>query len=127
MDKKYIDLFINLAQATSATAEQVMKYDNEKNDEKGYNTSKLMRDDYNELAERLNKDEYTITKSDAAKLLVGAMIQANQLQDRINGLSKAMEAYQKELIPKLQAVVDATDDEAANTMANEKFVIKNNK
>ena len=68
-----------------------------------------------------------MNKGDAARLLVGAMIQVNQLQDRINNLKKAMSGYQTDVVPKLQSIVDeATDDEAAEKMANEKFIIKEN-
>ena len=55
------------------------------------------------------------------------MIQTNQLEDRINALRKAMTGYQTDVIPKLQEIVDHTeDDEAAAKLADEKFVIENN-
>lgn len=125
MDKKYIELFKDLAQATAATAESVMDYDRQKGDEKGLETATIMRDDYQKLVGRIDVAEYVISKSDAAKFLVAAMIQANQLQDRINNLKKAMTGYQTDVIPKLQAVVDAENDEAAIKIAEEKFVIEN--
>jgi hypothetical protein len=85
-----------------------------------------MRDDYEALYDRLN-DEYSLTKSDAAKLLVGIMIQLNHIQDRIAALRKAVTGYQTDVIPKLQDIVDnAESDEEAAKIANEKFVIENN-
>ena len=126
MDKKYVDLFRELARATAVSAEQVMDYDHEKEDEKGFETEKTMRDDYEALYDRLN-DEYSLTKSDAAKLLVGIMIQLNNIQDRIVALRKAVTGYQTDVIPKLQDIVDnAKSDEDATKIANEKFVIENN-
>lgn len=126
MDKRYIDLFKELARATAVSAEQVMDYDHEKEDEKGFETAKIMRDDYEALYDRLN-DEYRLTKSDAAKLLVGIMIQLNHMQDRIVALRKAVTGYQTDVIPKLQDIVDnAESDEDAAKIANEKFVIENN-
>lgn len=125
MDKKYITLFKDLAQATASSAETVMDYDREKNDQKGLETAQIMRDDFQDLANRIDTTEYIITKSDAAKLLVGAMIITNQLQDRINGLKKAMTGYQTDVIPKLQEIVDnANTDEEANELANKKFIIE---
>lgn len=125
MDKKYITLFKDLAQATASSAETVMDYDREKNDQKGLETAQIMRDDFQDLANRIDTTEYIITKSDAAKLLVGAMIITNQLQDRINGLKKAMAGYQTDVIPKLQEIVDnANTDEEANELANKKFIIE---
>ena len=127
MDKSYIDLFKVLAQSTVASAEQVMDYDREKGDESGYKTATTMRDDFQELTDRLDNAEYTLTKSDAAKLLVGAMIMVNQLQDRMKALKTSLAGYQTDLIPKLQKIVDeAKDDTEANEMADKNFIIENN-
>lgn len=124
MDKKYIELFKSLAQATAVSAEQVMDYDKAQNDEKGLQAATTMRDDFQELFNKID-DNFILTKRDAAKLLVGAMIQTNQIQDRINTLKKAMTGYQSDVIPKLQEIVDkAENDEMASQMANEKFIIK---
>ena len=126
MDKKYIELFKELARATAVAAEQVMDYDKAQNDETGYATAETMRNDYEALHDRLG-DDYALNKADAAKLLVGVMIQLNQMQDRIVALRKAATGYQTDIIPKLQEIVDktATDEEAAK-MAEEKFIIENN-
>ena len=126
MDKRYVTLFKDLAQATAASAEAVMDYDREKGDEKGLETATTMRDDFQTLTDRISEsgEAYNINKSDAARLLVGAMIQVNQLQDRINNLKKAMTGYQTDVIPKLQEIVDAENDKTASKIANEKFIIK---
>ena len=125
MDKKYIEVFKNLAQATAATAEQVMDYDRARNDENGLNTATTMRDDFQELADQIDQD-FKLDKSNAAKLLVAVMIQVNQVQDRINNLKKALVGYQTDLIPKLQAIVDASDDATASEIAEQKFILDNN-
>ena len=126
MDKKYIALFKELARATAVSAEQVMDYDKAQNDDKGFETAKTMRDDFQALADSLD-DNYVINKSDVARLLVAAMIQTNQLQDRINNLKKAMSGYQTDVIPKLQEILDnAETDEDAVKLANEKFIIQEN-
>ena len=125
MDKRYITLFKELAQATAVSAEQVMEYDRGKGDEKGLETATIMRDDYQNLVDSIvSADEnYQLNKADAARLLVGAMIQVNQLQDRINNLKKAMSGYQADVIPKLQEIVDLENDEDVAKVANEKFII----
>lgn len=126
MDKKYIELFKELTRATAVSAEQVMDYDHEKGDEKGFETAKTMRDDFEAFHDRLNED-YRMTKADGAKLLVGIMIQLNQIQDRITALRKAVAAYQTDVIPKLQEIVDnAQDDKEAAKIAEEKFIIEDN-
>ena len=127
MDKKYIGLFKELARATAVSAEQVMDYDHEQNDEKGFETAKVMRDDYEALHDRLT-DDYIMNKADAAKLLVAVMIQLNHLQDRLAAIRKATTGYQTDVIPKLQDIVDnAEDDDAVAKMAEEKFIIEDNK
>lgn len=123
MDKKYVTLFKELAQATAASAETVMDYDREKGDEQGLKTATIMRDDYQDLVSRIDVTEYVISKADAAKLLVGAMIMTRQLQDRINNLKSAMAGYQTDVIPKLQEIVDAETEEEAQQIANGKFII----
>jgi hypothetical protein len=126
MDKKYIDLFKELARATAISAEQVMDYDKAQEDEKGFETAKVMRDDYEALHDRLTED-YKMNKADAAKLLVGVMIQLNHLQDKITAIRKATTGYQTDIIPKLQDIVDNTEtDEEVAKMADEKFIIENN-
>ena len=127
MDKKYIELFKSLAQATAVSAEQVMEYDRQKNDEKGLETAQIMRDDFQALTERVSQENYTLSKADAAKLLVGALIQTNQLQDRIENLKRAMAGYQTDVIPKLQSVLEAETDEEVAKLANEKFIIEESK
>lgn len=127
MDKSYITLFNELARATAVTSEQVMDYDHEKGDEKGFQTAMTMRDDYEALKDRIN-ETYEMNKADAAKLLVAAYIQISQLQDRMEALKKALTGYQTDVLPKLQSIVDeAKTDEDAIKMANEKFIVEDNK
>lgn len=124
MDKKYITLFKNLAQATAVSAETVMEYDQQKNDDKGYETARVMRDDFQDLMGRVDVTEYVMSKADAAKFLVGAMVTANQIQDRITNLKNALAGYQTDIIPKLNEVLGAENDEKAASIAEEKFQIK---
>lgn len=126
MDKKYIELFAALAQANAASAEQVMDYDRQQGDTEGLEKATIMRDDFQDLADRLD-DKYEMSKADAFKLLLGAMVQVNQLQFKIDALKKAMTGYQTDVIPALQEITGkAETDEEAKKMANEKFIIKNN-
>ena len=126
MDKKYIELFKELARVTAVTAEQVMEYDEAQNDEKGLKTATTMRDDYETLHDSLDEN-YNLTKADAAKLLVATMLQLNRTQERIAALRKAATGYQTDLIPKLQEIVDnASSDEDVAKLAHEKFIIESN-
>jgi len=123
MDKKYVELFKELAKATAVSAEQVMDYDRAKNDEEGLKAAQTMRDDYNALHDKIN-DGTELDKTDFAMLLVGAMVTANQIQDRIATLQKAMAGYQTDLIPKLNKIIEAKTEDEVKKLAIEKFNIK---
>ena len=125
MDKKYITLFKNLAQTTAASAEAVMDYDREKGDEKGLEAATTMRNDFQALTDAINsaQDEYQMNRIDAARLLIAATIQVNQLQSRMNNLKQAIAGYQSDVIPKLQEIMDTENDDDVAALANEKFMI----
>lgn len=128
MHSKYLDLFKELTRATAVAAEQVMDYDQAKNDEKGFDTAKTMRDDFETLNEKLNDKSFdgTLTKAEYAKLLVGCYVIVGNLQDRIEALRKAVAGYQSDLVPKLSKIIEAEDDESAQKIADEQFVIETN-
>jgi len=100
----------------------------QKNDEKGFDTAKTMRDDFEALNEKLNDKSFdgTLTKAEYAKLLVGCYVIVGNLQDRIEALRKAVAGYQSDLVPKLSKIIDAEDDESAQKIADEQFVIETN-
>lgn len=126
MDKKYVELFKELAHATEVSAEQVMEYDKSKNDSTAYDAAVTMREDFSRLYDALRAEDYdgTFTRAYAAKLLVACYVTVGQLQDRINNFKKAIAGYQTDLIPKLNEVLNAASDEEAQQIADEKFSIK---
>ena len=126
MDKKYIDLFKELAKSTTMSAEKVMDYDLKKQDKEGYVTAQTMRDNYSELNNRIEEEgeDYILNKSDSAKLAVATLITISQFKDQIKLLQNAINGYENDILPKLQALVDLEDDFEISKIANEKFVIK---
>lgn len=132
MDKKYVELFKTLAQSTAVAAEQVMEYDKQKNaSEEEYNAARKLRDDFESLKDKITEagDEYIPNHMDITLLLAGTYIQISHLQDRAEALKKALAGYQTDLIPKLQSIMEEAkdNDELVKQMANEKFVIEENK
>ena len=125
MDKKYLQLFTELAHAIETLSEQVMEYDRQKNDEKGEQTAQSMRDDYAKLYDKLRGDNVVLTRSEYAKLLVAAYIVVNNIEDRIKGERKAIEGYKIDIIPKLSRINDETTNDAdASALAEEIFKIQ---
>ena len=81
MDKKYVTLFKELAQNAAVSAEMVMDYDHELKDEQGLKVATTMRDDFQNLADRVAEagENYVVNKADAAKLLVSSLMLINQM------------------------------------------------
>lgn len=103
-----------------------MDYDKAQNDEKGLETAEMMRDDFAALHDKLGTNE-PLTKAEYAKLLVAAMIVANNIEDRIKSERKAIEGYKIDIIPKLSRINDeTTTDEEARKLADEIFKIQEN-
>ena len=127
MNKKYIELFQEMAKAMATSAETVADYNKQQNDEKGETTAFQMRDDYQALADKIKEFDvdYVPTKNDCAKLIVAAMVLVNQLQDKITAYKNAVTGYQTDVIPKLRDIVDNATDDNIVEMIEEKFNIKN--
>lgn len=127
MHSKYIELFKEIANATAISAEQVMDYDKQKDDAKGYEAAETLHKDFIGLYDKIRDKNFDgqLAREDFARLLVGTLIIMNQLNDRITALKKAMTGYQTDIMPKLQDIVDNTKtNEEAMAMAEEKFSIK---
>lgn len=127
MHSKYIELFKEIANATAISAEQVMDYDKQKDDAKGYEAAETLHKDFIELYDKIRDKNFDgqLAREDFARLLVGTLIIMSQLNDRITALKKAMTGYQTDVMPKLQDIVDNTKtNEEAMAMAEEKFSIK---
>lgn len=129
MDKNYIELFKEISQAAEIAAERVMAYDKDINDESGYKTAKMMYDDYCTLKDRLSQDNIErIDRQDYIKLLLGAMIVSQNLEDMVTKQQSTIKAYKNFIIPKLQRIMDETKtDEEADALAQTLFVTKDEK
>ena len=127
MNKKYIELFQEMAKAMATSAETVADYNKQQNDEKGEATAFQMRDDYQALFDKIKEfgEDYVPTKNDCAKFTVAAMVLVNQLQDKITAYKNAVTGYQTDVIPKLRDIVDNATDNNIVEMIEEKFNIKN--
>lgn len=128
MDKKYIELFKNMAHATEVTAERVMEFNRAQKDEAGEKTAQIMRDDFATLYNKMSAEDFdgTLTKAEYSKLLVGCFVIANNIQDKIVNLQNALAGYKDDVIPKLDEIVNQTKtDEEAQAMADQKFIIEN--
>lgn len=126
MTKGYINTFLELARNNASTAEFVMEYYREKDNPTEFENMTQIRDDYQELADKINAagEGYVLTKQDAAKLLIGAIIFSGQLRDKIANYQKALAGFQTNIIPTLQEIVDIADDATADRVASQKFIIE---
>ena len=127
MESKYLNLCKELARATAVTAEQVMDYNHNQNDEQGLKTAETMRDDFQKLYDKLTDEKFdgTLTKAEYAKLLVGAYIINNNLRTKVAELKKSIQGYEEELIPRLQKIIDSSEDQYLS-VAEEILTIEDN-
>ena len=124
MDKEYVTLFTDLAHATEILAEQVLELDN--------NTSKAaaetMRKDYSDFYDKMRAEDFdpaSLTRADFAKLMIGALINTQQLEKRSQAIQRAIQGYKIDVIPKLERIIkETTTDEQSQTLANELFKVK---
>ena len=127
MDKKYIQLFKKLCKTMTLLAEQVMDYNRSQKDNKGEETAQIMRDDYQKLYDRIEAKDFdsnSLQRADFAKLLVGAVVIMQNLEDQAKQRQKAIQGYKIDLIPKLEKVVNETETtEEALEKAKEIFQI----
>ena len=127
MDKKYIQLFKELCKTMTLLAEQVMDYNRSQKDNKGEETAQIMRDDYQKLYDRIEAKDFdsnSLQRADFAKLLVGAVVIMQNLEDQAKQRQKAIQGYKIDLIPKLEKVVNETETtEEALEKAKEIFQI----
>ena len=127
MNEKYIQLFKEITKSTAIIAEQVMDMNHNQNDKKGEETAKIMRDDFTKLNDKINVknfDAATLTKAEFAKLLVCTLIIVNNFKERIKNMQQAVNGYETDVIPKLQKIVDITDESKIPELIQELFTIK---
>ena len=78
MDKKYIELFTQIAKTTAILSNQVAEYDHKNNNEKGAQDAISMKNDFQALADKLSADDFdtnSLTLSDFRKILVEGLYQ----------------------------------------------------
>lgn len=122
MDSKYLELFTLITQQVANLAEQVMNDHQDKGETKEQETAQTMRDDYLNLHDKLTSNQ-ELNKADYARILVGAIIIANQLTTRIQNNQKALDGYKLDIIPKLDQINNAEYDEVP-ALAAKLFTVK---
>ena len=122
MDSKYLELFTLIAQQIANLAEQVMNDHQDKGETKEQETAQTMRNDYLNLHDKLTSNQ-ELNKADYARILVGAIIIANQLTVRIQNEQKALDGYKLDIIPKLDQI-NNTDYDDVPALAEKLFTVK---
>ena len=122
MNSKYLELFTLIVQQIANLAEQVMNDHQDKGEIKEQETAQTMRDDYLNLHDKLISNQ-ELNKADYARILVGAIIIANQLTARIQNEQKALDGYKLDIIPKLDQINNTEYDEVP-ALAAKLFTIK---
>jgi hypothetical protein len=122
MDSRYLELFTLIAQQVANLAEQVMNGHQDKGETKEQEIAQTMRDDYLNLHDKLTTNQ-ELNKADFARILVGAIIVANQLDTRIKNEQKALDGYKLDIIPKLDQINNTEYDDVP-ALAIKLFTVK---
>ena len=109
MDNSYKTLFIEMCKSATVLAERVMDYDKKQNDEKGYQTAEMMRNDYQRLSDLLIAGT-ELTYNDYVKLLAAGYMVVNNLQSEVEMQQKAIRGYKTNILPKLNRIMEETKD-----------------
>lgn len=127
MDKRYIDLFKEIARATEVLAGRVKDADT---DQEATEAAKALHTDFGALYNKMcapDFDDTSITRAEFARLLVGATIVIGNLETQIQNLQTAVKGYKETIAPMLQRVFNESEDDAgAQKLAQELFVIQTN-
>ena len=121
MNKRYQDLFQAIARNGALNAEkaiEVLEANNEKARER--NILLDMRDKYNELEDKIvNGNELKF--ADYIQLYAGAMVSRNLLEKNIASLTKVLQEYDDNLIPKLKSVALEMDKDKWQELIEDYF------
>ena len=121
MDKQHSELFAEIVKQAAALAEQVAEYDRAQSDEHGEQVALTMRDDYNQLFDKMNGNN-VLLRNAYAKILAATYIITNSLEGKKTQIEKAIHGYKVDIIPKLNRIITETStDDDANEMASQLF------
>ena len=121
MDKVYLDLFEAIARSVELTAEQALGYESKQKNTEGQRAATIMRDDFSKLHDKIKGGE-TLSRTDFAKLLVGAWTVMQGLENHKQAIEKSLNGYKIDTMPKLNRIIDETKtDEEAQKLAEEIF------
>ena len=125
MNDTYKTLFKEIVHAVELTAEQALEYEEKTGNAQGSHAASVMRADYSELYDKMREPDFdfnTLGKKDFAKILVGAIIVTQNLEQRIANEKKALQGYKIDTIPKLDRIVNETEtDEECRELINRIF------
>lgn len=130
MDKRYIELFKEVAHAAEVLAEKVKDAEYDAKTPEADHAADVLYNDFSQLYDKLRApdlDDTTITRNEFAHLLVGIVIVTGNLENQIKNLQTAVKGYRETISPLLERVFNESEDDAsAQKLAQELFIIQTN-
>ena len=125
MDKKYQHLLALIARSVEILAEKAMEINQENNNQENLETSRIMREKYSKLYDRLDTEEpVSLSHNDYIDLYIGAGLVVKQIEGKIARDRLAIKAYRTDLIPKLEEIVNYKDEDLQEKV-NNLFTVNN--
>lgn len=116
MHEKYLQLFKEICKSVTSLTEILQK------NNKSVNEATSVAEQFNKLINKLENNQ-PLTKADYAVLYIGTTMVMNVLNDRAKAINSAITSYQNEIIPRLQKVLEANEDNF-NDVINSEFQLK---
>lgn len=125
MDKKYQHLLALIARSVEILAEKAIEINQENNNQENLETSRIMREKYSKLYDRLDTEEpVSLSHNDYIDLYIGAGLVVKQIEGKIARDRLAIKAYRTDLIPKLEEIVNYKDGDLQEKV-NNLFTVNN--
>jgi hypothetical protein len=121
MNKDYLKLFLELSHSIEAITEKAIEEEKEAKDDKAFKAAISMRKIYMELTNKLQSKNPTLDRSDYGALLIGAGIMLKNLEEKKAVLDKAISGYKIMLLPKLNRILNETNNDVDAVKLAEKL------
>ena len=111
MNKNYLKLFIELSRSIEAITEKAIEEEKKANNNEQLKAAITMRKIYVDLSNKLRSKEPILDRSDYGALFIGAGIVLKNLEEKKDILDKAIRGYKIMLLPKLNRILNETDND----------------
>ena len=123
MNKKYLQLFKELARSLELLAERAIEEEKDNVEENKVKTAILMHENYMNIYNKIHDNKIEqLTLSDFAHLYIASGVLINQFESKKKSIELALRGYKVDILPKINRILNETKtDSDALALAKELF------